>query len=223
MPLLFLLACNNSNNSLEYLKNRGLDQVNNGRLQEGIETFSIILKQDPTNVFALCARGGTYGALGKYDEALRDLNAAIPDPVALNNRAVVYHKMRRYEDSLADLKQLLVTKPSSAEQAGVHQLMAKCYSALNDYENAAAKYKIVSELEPKNAIALQNYGGMLVELKQYAKADQVFTQAVLLKPDDYSGWALRFNERCLAGDIEGAESDRRMARKLNPQWGSDEE
>lgn len=223
LPLLFLAACSNSKNTVESLKNRGLDHVNNGRLQEGIETFSTILKQDPTNVFALCARGGTYGALGKYDEALRDLNAAIPNPVALKNRAVVYHKMRRYEDSLADSKQLLLTKPSSAEQAGVYQLMAKCYSALNDFENAAANYKMVSELEPKNAMALLNYGGMLVELKQYAKADLVFTQAVLLKPDDYSGWALRFNERWLAGDIEGAESDRRMARKLNPQWGSDEE
>ncbi len=56
LPLLFLAACSTSSDSLESLKNRGLDHVNNGRLEEGIETFSIILKQDPTNIFA-CVLG----------------------------------------------------------------------------------------------------------------------------------------------------------------------
>jgi tetratricopeptide (TPR) repeat protein len=210
LSLLFLAACSNSSDSLESLKNRGLDHVNNGR-------------QDPKNIFALCARGGTYGGLGKYDEALCDLNAAIPHPVALKNRAAVYHKMRRYEDSLADLKQLLITEPASAESAEVHQLMAKCYSALKDFENAATNYKMVSELEPKNAMARMNYAGMLIELKQYEQADKVISQAIMLKPEDYAGWALRSYARRLAGDTEGEESDRQMAHKLNPEWGSDEE
>ncbi len=41
---------------------------------------------------------------------------------------------------------------------------------------------MVSELEPNNAMALMNYGGMLVELKEYEKADEVFTKAIHLKP-----------------------------------------
>ncbi len=215
LPFLILASCNNSNDSVESLQRRGIEHVNDGRLEEAIGLFSAILARNPTNVDALCARGATYGELGKYDEALGDLGAALPNPVALQNRAFVYSKMQRYEDAIADSMQLLST---DAESAVAYAIMASCYSALSDFERAATNYKRVSEIEPENAMAFMNYGGMLVELEQYEEADRAFTQAILLKRNDYAGWALRYNARRLAGVIEGAEDDRRMARKLNPKW-----
>jgi tetratricopeptide (TPR) repeat protein len=220
LPLLLLASCNNSNDSLESLQRRGTDYANDGRLEEAIEVFSTILNRDPTNAPALCARGAIFGELGKYDEALRDLAAAIPNPVAFQNRAVVYSKMQRYEDAIADSMRLLSTQP---ESAGAYALMASCYAALSDFERAATNYKKVSEMEPENAMAFINYGGTLLKLEQYEKANQVLSQAIRLAPEDYSGWALRYKARGLAGDLEGAEDDRRMARKLNPKWGANTE
>jgi tetratricopeptide (TPR) repeat protein len=218
--LILLAACNSSDDSIESLQWRGIEHANQGRSKEAIVVFTTILKRDPKNVVALCARGATYGELGMNDKALGDLSAAIPNPAALKNRAVLYKKMQRYEDAIQDSTQLLSIEPRSAP---TYALIASCYSALKDFERAATNYKMVSELEPKNAMAFMNYGGMLVELKQYKPAEQAFTQAVLLTPEDYAGWALRYNARWLSGDSEGAESDRRMARKLNPQWGSGDE
>lgn len=218
--IMVVASCRRSEDSTPALLSRGQEYANTGRTAEAIDSFSRVLRQDPSNTIALRSRGALYGDLGKYEEAFADLQLAIPDPVALYNRAYIYHVMKRHEEAIADSQRLLTLDPKTELAAQAHGIIAASYSSLSDFTNAAVHYRRVSELEPENAMAYINFGGMLVELGQYQEADKAFSKAILLKPKDYTGWALRFNARRLGGDLRGAEADRQMAQTLNPEWGA---
>ena len=60
-----------------------------------------MLRLDPNAASGFFGRAFAFGSRGEYDRAIQDYSAAIEhnpqDPVALNNRGVIYEKVGNYD------------------------------------------------------------------------------------------------------------------------------
>jgi tetratricopeptide (TPR) repeat protein len=85
---------------------------------QAIESYSQVLKLDPSNSIAYCFRGMDYDRLGKYDLAIADLTKAIqlePTKYAIlyYRRGGVYEKMNKHDLAKADFDTAMKLDPTS--------------------------------------------------------------------------------------------------------------
>ncbi|MFQ5442324.1 MAG: tetratricopeptide repeat protein [Thermodesulfobacteriota bacterium] len=113
---------------------RGVAYAMAGKPELAIKDLNRALKLFPDDRRLLFNRARVLGALGKYEEAIKDLSIIVSlDPKAYYERGRLYEKTGRYEEALRDFKKLVALKPDLAE---AYLEVARIYSKLGDAESA---------------------------------------------------------------------------------------
>jgi tetratricopeptide (TPR) repeat protein len=102
-------------------------------------------------------------SLGRWDEALADLNAAcgqtpVP-PIALLERGQIYQRLNRHAEAVADFTAAAERYP---RDGGILELRAASYEALGKKAEAEADRKMAAALGTTNALQLNNQAWLLV-------------------------------------------------------------
>ncbi|MFJ2171263.1 tetratricopeptide repeat protein, partial [Streptomyces griseofuscus] len=133
--------------------------------------------------------GETYRLMGRFEEALTDLNHAIqlePDYAwAIASRGETYRLMGRFEEALTDLNHAIQLEPdyawAIANRGETYRLMHRYDDALTDLNHAI-------QLEPDYAWAIANRGQTYRLMSRYDEALTDLNHAIQLDPED--GWAI---------------------------------
>jgi len=134
--------------------NRGALLFQMQRFAESIRDFSAALKLAPNNLAVLRSRANTYTQIGRYREALADLNlliATAPDAVTLSIRAVVYQRLGEPAKSRADFAEALRTGPN---QASVYANRARVFLTGGQYAQALQDCDRAISLVPGDILSL---------------------------------------------------------------------
>lgn len=124
--------------------------------KQAVEDFSSLLRGEPTSAAALAGRAVAYNALGDWERAIEDSNAALRqqsrDPrslEALGQRA--YARMRRGEYQLAndDWTAFVKFNPARAE---IWEYRGICQHHLGNLQAAVADYQESLRLVPKQSL-----------------------------------------------------------------------
>jgi tetratricopeptide (TPR) repeat protein len=149
--LVVILACVPTSAQVSPFLSEALQHHKAGRLKQAIETYTEVLKTNPTDAAARNWRGMAYADLGQLNNALSDYTAAIevsPNYAdALNNRGEIYRKKRKFNKALEDFRQAVQLDKKFAEP---HYNMALVFEAQNKKSRAAAQYAAYLSLDPKS-------------------------------------------------------------------------
>lgn len=140
--------------------NRGFRSYGRGDYNKAIDTFTTVLEQNPTNMYALAGRGDAFAEKKEYLKALEDYDKAIE--INQTSAALYYHrgvcwqeyaKLRGWYDedkltkALADYTKAIELAPDSMSayinRAFINKIMGK-------YDLALADYDKILKLEPDN-------------------------------------------------------------------------
>lgn len=107
--------------------------------ETGIAAFSQGLSYNPFDAELYFGRGRKYIGLGQYWHCISDTTMSIRlDPTNWNHwyyRAIAYHLNENYEDSIADLKQIIAMTPAHDHYPMVDWIFEN-YVEMGDMENA---------------------------------------------------------------------------------------
>ena len=135
-------------NYAEAYHNLGILKTKMGLYKEAISFLDKACTLDSVNPILFNSRGLVYLHLNDYQSALSNFNQAISlskatFPEALNNRAIIKHKLKDYHGAIQDCELALTAKPEFSE-AYFNRGLAK--SMLKQTEAACKDWKQASEL-----------------------------------------------------------------------------
>ena len=160
--------------------------------QKAIEDFNAGLskpKAKPkSKAEMLINRGAAHASLGRFDQALKDLNEGVTvDPENKNgylNRSLVYFNLKQFENAITDYTKYLTFDPYNAniwyERGMLRRSLDKAQEALTDLNRAI-------ELDPNLGIAYMERARAqaLLGNKAAAQADYARAQQFGLRKDAY--------------------------------------
>jgi tetratricopeptide (TPR) repeat protein len=169
-------------------------------------------------------RGATYHTLGRYNEALIDLDRAITlDPtfaLAYNNRGNVFAELGRYNKALADFDRAITLDPTYAQ---AYNNRGNVFAELGRYNEALADFDRAITLDPTIAQAYSNRSTTFSELGRSAEAVADLDRAITLDPTYAQAYFNRGNafaelsryEDALADYTRAIEHDATYAQAYN--------
>ena len=168
---------------------------------------------------ALGHRGETYRLMGRYEDALADVDQVLTlkpeDAWNLANRGETYRLMERYEDALADLDRAIAIDPEDAWNLARRGVT---YGQMGRYEDALANFDHVLTLKPEDAFALAHRGTTYRQMERYEDALADFDRAIALNPENEFALTIRGDTYRLMGRYEEALADFDRAIALNPEY-----
>lgn len=188
----------------ELLMLRAIALRETGDSEGAIALFSRILKTEPEDCVALTNRGRLLAKLGKKDEALADLTAAIKTPghaEPLIARGRLLCAMGRYAEAEKDLTAGLALDPAS-----VAALLSRSEARLaaGDVSGARNDVEVARKIAPKD----QRVGTVSCRVAQasgdVAALAGCAEELTRLTPKDPAAWRALGRVRLEAGDLDGA-------------------
>jgi TonB family protein len=173
------------------------------RYAEALQAFnkSINLNADCPEVY--CTAGKCYNALGRIEEAIAIIKkgiAMVPDDGCMHDTLAALYKQtgqaqqldKTLEASETLLRQQLEQDPKSVN---LRMRLAWSLAQRRQFAQAEAEYQAILQIEPDNAMALNNLGyGLLERNANLEEAVQMIQRAVTIEPNndaylDSLGWA----------------------------------
>lgn len=128
--------------------------------------------------------GITYDKLGRYEEAIAELNEALrlnPGYIEVhNNLAVTYDRIGKRDEAVRELREALKLNPGYTE---AHNNLGNIYAGSGRYEEAIIELGEAIRLNPGYAVARNNLGNIYVLQNMLMEALKEFQEAVRLDPD----------------------------------------
>ncbi len=185
-----------------------------GRFQEAIESYSQVLKLDPSHYSGLLNRGSTYLCIQEYDKALNDQNTVLrlyPEDVeARLDRVSVYIAKGDFNAALSDL---LFAIDHGRKDAWLYLTLADVYYRLGELEKAIQANDKAIELDNNTFLQPSLYfqkGLFLLIRGSIDEATKSYEQGIKLAVD---GRNLQSVELA-AGDISGASFSKEEAKTV---------
>jgi protein O-GlcNAc transferase len=154
-----------------------------GMLADAVELYRQIAEASPDAFVALNNRGVALEQLGRLDDALASIDAALAiKPVyaeAFYNRGIVLLRMKRFEEALANNDQALAIRPHYAEAFSNRGI---AMMELNRLDDALASFDATLAIRADYA-ASYNRGIVLMRLERPSEALASFDSALAAKPD----------------------------------------
>jgi len=136
------------------------DYLNAGRgasadreFRRAVELYDKALALDAKIPYAHWERGENLAELGKWEEAVKDLNAAqnLVGGILMREKAKLEMKLGRFEEALQDANEFLGETKADAEKGGAWLLMARIHLKLKNYDKAIAAARQAMELRYKKS------------------------------------------------------------------------
>jgi Flp pilus assembly protein TadD len=160
-------------------------------------------------------RGNAYVALGQYQQAVEDYNAAIRlDPnfaKAYVNRGVVLTRAHEYQKALHDFNTAL---DLDLKDSSVYFNRGNVFKALGFYNKAIEDYTSALALNRENVDAYNNRGTTYLRLKNFERAIEDFTSVMTLDPENDKAHANRGIAYEQKGSYERAVKDYQVSARL---------
>jgi len=143
--------------------------------------------RDPKDSAALAVRIERAMAVERADpkKAIKEFRSVLiedpSNPLPRRHLAVALTAERRFEDALAELKQLVAAGDTSAETL---VFMGECYRLSGRNEEALETFRQGAARDPRIPDPLNGRGKTLVAMNRRDEARQAFERALVLEPDD---------------------------------------
>jgi tetratricopeptide (TPR) repeat protein len=180
-----------------------------GRFEEAARAYAELVRREPNDGELHASLAGALGALGRYDEALEHLEAAIRlvplNPEAYHNRAVIEERQNRREAAIRDYQTALRYNPQYEPSRQALQRLGVAPAAgapRTDAERLAARMA-------ERAAEAARRGS-------YEEALQVLDDAARIAPRFALVHQYRSNVAYLMGDRDRAIAALRRALELEP-------
>ena len=188
-----------------------------GRLEEAIELYGLVIEGTPGRAQAYYKRANALNGLGRLEAALQDYDRAIDlDPsyvYALCNRGSVLERLERREEALASYDRALALDPKDAL---THYNRGSVLKDLKRFEEALASYDAAIALNGDFAEAYVNRGNVLQALRRHAAAVESFGRAIELNPSITEAFQGRGVSLYALKRFGEAHRDYEKARVLDP-------
>lgn len=153
------------------LCNRGLLQMQSGKIQDAIDAFEQAMKLNPGDSRALMLRGVAAARLGRHEASLDYYNQALEiDPgsvEAYQSRGLAMMKLDRLPQAVADFTKAVTLNPKF-EEGFVRRGLA--YGRLGDFEKSVADNTSAIAINPKNPLSYNNRAAAYKALGQNDRA-----------------------------------------------------
>lgn len=141
--------------------------------------MSHTVRIQPTAVAALTNLAIVDIAKGRYDDAMRHLDAAEqlrPESVKIHTaRANVLAKLGRMDDAIRSCKQAVTL---DADDYDGHYCLAQAYHINGDLQHAVEQYQLIVSIEPRHVGAFTNLGSILIDRGDIDGAETAFRRAL---------------------------------------------
>lgn len=172
---------------------QGIEHHKRGELQVAEALYSEVLSENPQHSDAHNLLANLYHHQGDNLKALYHANQAIAlsrHPQFLNTRGSVFIGMKRYQESVSDLRAALKAVPDMAE---AHCNLCLAYRHLRDYRSAVRHGQEAVRLKPDLAIAWSNLGTVQQDAGDSVGAVTSYRRVLELEPGNASvannlGW-----------------------------------
>lgn len=199
------------------LLNLGIAHYRAGQFAKAVEVFPQFLEKNPTVIQARQLYGLSLAAVGKDDEAIKQLeptlDAASPDPAVLYTIGLSYLRAGRpgFRATLERLAAFPAGLPA------LHLLQGQAFLRDQEFEQALEELKAAEKLNPALPRLYYALGLAHQQLGHYKDAIAAFAVEASRSPQDasplyYLAFVLEAD-----GNAEAAEPHVRDALKLNPQ------
>lgn len=178
-----------------------------------MDVYNDELKTDPDNYNVLFRRAHLFYGAGQYNQALVDIDRAIPlipksdsDLLcqAYSLRANIYLMTDRYEEALADLDAAYSLDPTSYtllyQKANTEYLIGRYADAKEDYRRLQRRHN-------RSLEALIGLARVAVKENNLGLANEYVDEAVALYPAEAEAYIRRASVRQLLGNMTGAVDD----------------
>ena len=197
--------------------NRGIAEINQGRVDEAIGAFSKAIELAPHFGQAFADRGLAYAVKEDFSRAIADLDTAIEldptDIASLLDRGYAHFANEQLDLAVADYDAVLRIAPHSAdgyrERGFVHAMQGNLDRAVNDLSHAL-------HLAPRDAAAFTSRAITYSRKGDLDRAIADYSQALRLNPLDAQAWSDRGYARAMSGDTRRAIDDLSYAIRLDP-------
>jgi tetratricopeptide (TPR) repeat protein len=166
--------------------------VQKGKIEQAIQEYEKVLKQNPTDANTINKVGDLYGRIGKVDRAI-ELYERIADHFTQDGFATkaiaILKKINRLAPHRLDifdrLADLYIQQGLVVEARNQYQILADWYAKKGDHRKAVEIHRKLVQLDPGNHMAHLRLADMLFQLGEGQQAVEVYDRLgrVLLERD----------------------------------------
>ena len=170
------------------LLKKGLALAELGKHYESIEVYDEALKQAPTNVEILVARGESLYTVGGYNEAIKNFNEALKvseDEKILTRKGDCFLALKRFQDALTCYNEALEVNPENEETL---ISKSKYYLRTQKPRESIKLLDNVLKNKPDLYIALFYKGAALLDLREPEESINYFKRAHDENPRCIEAW-----------------------------------
>lgn len=207
--------------SAEVYHYRGAALFKLGRFQEAVESYSLVLKIDPSHYSGLLNRGSTYYCLEEYDKALNDQNTVLrlyPEDVeARLSRASIYIAKEEFSSALSDL---LFAIDHGRKDAWIYLNLADVYYHLGELEKAIQANNRAIALDNNTFLQPNLYfkkGFFLLIEGSIEDATKAYEQGIKLAVEKHNLQSVELAGRDINGASFSKEEAKTVASKITSQ------
>jgi tetratricopeptide (TPR) repeat protein/predicted Ser/Thr protein kinase len=189
------------------------------RFEEAVDAYDRSVRVDPADPDSHEGRAVSYLALGKYEEAEKDMDLVIrarPTSDAYSNRGSIRGHRGLWREALEDHRKALEISP---DNAGAHFNLGNLHHRQGDYADAAAAYRRAIDLGRIQADGFAALSRALFRERRFAEAERAAAREIELAPDSGAAYADRARPRTEAGNVEGGLRDFLVALEKMPKDG----
>lgn len=180
-----------------YNYNRGVEEMNNGNLEEAINYFNKEISDNPKNGYAYAWIGTIYASQGENGRALTAIDKALKlvpkkDSKFLSGsysvRAKVYCELGDTVKALGDYSTAIKVAPSETD---CYEKRAQIYYEQGKYELADNDYQSIKKLDQGNVMSYMGIGRNRIAQKRWDEAIEQFNYVQNLYSDYSSAYSFR--------------------------------
>ncbi len=165
-------------------------------------------------------RGAAYNGIGKYQQAIQDLNKAIElnpnNSEVYNNLGNSYLYLQQYQQAISYYNKAIQLNSNDSK---LYNNRGEAYRHLNQFDSAISDYNNALKLNQNFAEAYNNRGVTYMDgFKQYERAISDYNRAIQLNSNYAEAYYNRGNAYINQNQFDSAISDYNNALKLNPDF-----
>lgn len=176
------------------------------------------LRKYPEDFEAFFNLGAVLQSLGKHDEAIKHLRAALKvrpdDATAHNNLGAAFQSLGRYDEALDQFRQALKVRPDYID---AHYNLGTLLLSRGDAEEALSHFREVLQVKADDADAHSALGSALALRGNLVEAAAHFEDAVRINPEHFNAHYNLGYVYTRQGDLTQAAAHYERALQINPQ------
>jgi tetratricopeptide (TPR) repeat protein/predicted Ser/Thr protein kinase len=189
------------------------------RLEEAVEAYARSVEADPADPDSHEGRAVSYLALGKLEEAERDMDQVVgvrPTSDSYSNRGAIRSRRERFQEALEDYAKALELSPKNAD---VYFNLGILHQRRGKHGEAATAYRRAIELGRVRADVFVALAKALIKERRFSEAEDAATRAIAVEPGSGPAYADRGQSRTEQGNLEGGLEDYLVALEKMPKDG----